>query len=220
MKQKYINSNEYGSLFYGNKEKKYTKNVIMQKRIFRYSNCEFPYSSMCENKINELFNMRYSLLTTNGTSALKTALIGSGVKEGDRVLISSYTFLATALAPISIGAVPIPIEIKSPGEETEISVKAIRQALENKIIFLSRQQYKTDNETTSLAIGYNLPNMRSEVFELIEDIHNSFNFNICVLSFTDLLVMAVSVINSGKEISIQNFRTLKGVYNVKKLNNN
>lgn len=111
MKQKYINPNEYGSLFYGNKEKKYIKNVIKQKRIFRYSKCKFPYSSMCENKINELFNMRYSLLTTNGTSALKTALIGSGVKKGDRVLISSYTFLATALAPISIGAIPIPIEI-------------------------------------------------------------------------------------------------------------
>lgn len=111
MKQKYINPNEYGSLFYGNKEKKYIKNVIKQKRIFRYSKCKFPYSSMCENKINELFNMRYSLLTTNGTSALKAALIGSGVKKGDRVLISSYTFLATALAPISIGAIPIPIEI-------------------------------------------------------------------------------------------------------------
>ena len=68
-------------------------------------------------------------------------------------------------------------EIKSTGEETEISVKAIRQALENKIIFLSRKQYKTDNETTSLAIGYNLPNMRSEVFELIEDIHNSFKLS-------------------------------------------
>lgn len=114
----------------------------------------------------------------------------------------------------------IPIEIKSPGEELEISVKAIRQALENKIIFLSRQQYKTDYETTSLAIGYNLPNIRSEVFELIEDIYNSFKFNICVLNFTDLLVMAVSVINSGKEITIENFKTLKGVYNVKKLINN
>ena len=114
----------------------------------------------------------------------------------------------------------IPIEIKSPGEEREISVKAIRQALENKIIFLSRQHYRTDNETTSLVIGYNLPNLRSEVFELIEDIHNAFNFNISVLSFTDLLVMAVSVINSGKEISIQNFRTLRGVYNVKKFNEN
>lgn len=113
----------------------------------------------------------------------------------------------------------IPIEIKSPGEELEISVKAIRQALENKIIFLSRQQYKTDYETTSLAIGYNSPNIRSEVFELIEDIYKSFKFNICVLNFTDLLIMAVSVINSGKEITIENFRTLKGVCNVKKLNN-
>ena len=114
----------------------------------------------------------------------------------------------------------IPIEIKSPGEETEISVKAIRQALENKIIFLSRQQYKTDYETTSLAIGYNSPNIRSEVFELIDDIYNTFKFNICVLNFTDLLVLAVSVINSGKEIKIENFRTLRGVYNVKKLTNN
>lgn len=114
----------------------------------------------------------------------------------------------------------IPIEIKSPGEETEISVKAIRQALENKIIFLSRQQYKTDDETTSLAIGYNSPNTRSEVFELIDDIYSTFKFNICVLNFTDLLVLAITVINSNKEIKIENFRTLRGVYNVKKLTSN
>lgn len=105
----------------------------------------------------------------------------------------------------------IPIEIKSPGEETEISVKAIRQALENKIIFLSRESYKTDYKTTSLAIGYNLPNPRSEVYELIEDVAKAFEFNIGVLSFMDLLVLAVSVIDSGNEINIENFRTLKGV---------
>ena len=111
MKKKYINPNEYGSLLYNSKEKKYVKNVINQKRIFRYSKCKFPYSSMCEDKINELFNTKYSLLTTNGTSALKAALIGAGVNKGDRVLISSYTFLATALAVIAIGAIPVPIEI-------------------------------------------------------------------------------------------------------------
>ena len=33
------------------------------------------------------------------------------VKENDRVLISSYTFLATALAVIAVGAIPVPIEI-------------------------------------------------------------------------------------------------------------
>lgn len=111
MKNKYINPNEYGSLFYGNEEKKCVKKVINQKRIFRYSKCKYPYSSMCECKINELFNVKCSLLTNSGTSALKAALIGSGVKKGDRVLISSYTFLATALAPIAIGAIPVPIEI-------------------------------------------------------------------------------------------------------------
>ena len=43
----------------------------------------------------------------------------------------------------------IPIEIKSPGEEENISIKAIRQALENKIVLLSRKTYVTDNETSS-----------------------------------------------------------------------
>ena len=63
----------------------------------------------------------------------------------------------------------IPIEIKSPGEETEISVKAIRQALENKIILLSRKNYPTDRATTSLAIGFKPPNDRSEVYELVKN---------------------------------------------------
>jgi hypothetical protein len=37
----------------------------------------------------------------------------------------------------------IPIEIKSPGEEMELSVKALRQAVENKVILLSRNQFPT-----------------------------------------------------------------------------
>ena len=37
----------------------------------------------------------------------------------------------------------IPIEIKSPGEEINISVKAVRQAIENKIILLSRKTFPT-----------------------------------------------------------------------------
>ena len=56
----------------------------------------------------------------------------------------------------------IPIEIKSPGEEENISIKAIRQALENKIVLLSRKTYVTDNETSSFAVGYRTPNDRAE----------------------------------------------------------
>jgi hypothetical protein len=105
----------------------------------------------------------------------------------------------------------IPIEIKSPGEETEISVKGVRQALENKIIFLSRKNYPTDRDTTSLVVGFNPPNERSEVHELVEDIWNAFGIRVGVVDFRSLLTMAVSAVSSGKKIDIQDFGLLKGV---------
>lgn len=111
MKNKFINPNEYGSLLYNQKENEYLNNVMSERRIFRYSKTSFPYSNMCEEKICSIVKSKYSLLTTNGTSGLKAALVGVGVDSGDRVLVSSYTFLATALAVISLGAIPIPIEI-------------------------------------------------------------------------------------------------------------
>ena len=106
-----INPNEYGSLIFDEKEKEYLNNVIDARRIFRYSKTKYPYASMCEERIKELVGSNYCLMTTNGTSSLKSAFIGANVKKGDRVLISSYTFLATALAAIAVGALPVPIEI-------------------------------------------------------------------------------------------------------------
>ncbi len=106
-----INPNEYGSLLFDEKEKEYLNNVIYARRIFRYSKTKYPYASMCEERIKELVGSNYCLMTTNGTSSLKSAFIGANVKKGDRVLISSYTFLATALAAIAVGALPVPIEI-------------------------------------------------------------------------------------------------------------
>ena len=106
-----INPNEYGSLLFDKKEKEYLSNVIDSRRIFRYSKTEYPYVSMCEDKIKKFVGTKYCLGTTSGTSSLKSALIGAGIKKDDRVLISSYTFLATALAAISVGAIPIPIDV-------------------------------------------------------------------------------------------------------------
>ncbi len=72
----------------------------------------------------------------------------------------------------------IPIEIKSPGEEKNISVKAVRQALENKITLLSRKNYSTDWNTSTFVVGYNLPNNRAEVSTLIKDIKSTYNITI------------------------------------------
>jgi hypothetical protein len=108
----------------------------------------------------------------------------------------------------------IPIEIKSPGEELEISVKAVRQAVENKIILLSRKSYPTTIDTTSLVVGYNRPNERSEVHELIEDVFKAYGFRIGVLDFKSLLTLAVASLLSGKQVALTNFENLKGVIDV------
>lgn len=111
----------------------------------------------------------------------------------------------------------IPIEIKSPGEETEISVKGVRQALENKVVLLSRKGYPTDIETTSLVVGYNPPNDRSEVHELIEDIREAYNVRIGVIDFRSLLSLAVNSVASQKQVSLHDFHLLQGAIHVQRL---
>lgn len=109
----------------------------------------------------------------------------------------------------------IPIEIKSPGEEMNISIKAIRQALENKIILLSRRTYITDEKTVSLAVGYNPPNNRAEVSELIDNIKNTYGYNIAVLDIHSLVRLAVNIIVNNKGIDIEKIYELEGIVDVK-----
>lgn len=105
----------------------------------------------------------------------------------------------------------IPIEIKSPTEEEHLSIKAIRQSLENKIILLSRKTFCTDKDTTSLAVGYYLPNERAEVAELILNIKKTFGYKIGVLDFHSLLSIAISVLVDGKGIDLEKIYNLEGL---------
>ena len=107
----------------------------------------------------------------------------------------------------------IPIEIKSPGEETELSVKALRQAVENKVILLSRKQFASRRETTTLAVGFNPPNERSEVRELIGDVHRAYGFNVGVLDLRSLAALALVGILSGSKLTLDGFDEMKGVAN-------
>jgi dTDP-4-amino-4,6-dideoxygalactose transaminase len=50
---------------------------------------------------------RFGVSTTNGTSALHTALAGLGIGPGDEVIVPSYTFIATSFSVCQAGAVPV-----------------------------------------------------------------------------------------------------------------
>ena len=81
----------------------------------------------------------------------------------------------------------IPVEVKSPTEEEMLSVKAIRQATENKVLLLARKPYKTSYEVSSFACGYKLPNDRSDVYKLIEEIYDTYKINIVILDMNTLI---------------------------------
>lgn len=110
----------------------------------------------------------------------------------------------------------IPIEIKSPGESKEINIKSIRQACENKVIILSRKFYQTTNDTTSLAIAFQYPPERSDVYELIVDIKNAYNFNIGIIDIDDLLSLVWDIEEDVGELDFDYFNTFSGKFDYEK----
>lgn len=103
----------------------------------------------------------------------------------------------------------IPVEIKSPGEELNISTKGVRQALENKVILLSRKYQPTLPETTSLVVGFDLPNSRAEVADLIHYIKMTYDINIGLIDFQTLAELALQRIE-GREAEVHKVFRLYG----------
>ncbi|MGH7951647.1 MAG: DegT/DnrJ/EryC1/StrS family aminotransferase, partial [Limisphaerales bacterium] len=50
---------------------------------------------------------RFGVTCTNGTTAIEMALKGLDVVEGDEVILPPYSFIATASAVVTIGAIPV-----------------------------------------------------------------------------------------------------------------
>jgi dTDP-4-amino-4,6-dideoxygalactose transaminase len=46
-------------------------------------------------------------MTNSGTTALYAALVGMGIGPGDQVIVPAYTYMATALAVLAAGAIPV-----------------------------------------------------------------------------------------------------------------
>lgn len=64
-----------------------------------------------ERRMEEWIGGGYVVSASSGTAALTVALIALGIQPGDVVLLPSYTWAATALAPLLIGAIPRFVDI-------------------------------------------------------------------------------------------------------------
>lgn len=108
-------------------------------------------------------------------------------------------------------AYSIPVEVKSPTEEEMLSVKAIRQATENKVLLLARKPYKTSYEVSTFACGFKLPNDRSDVYKLIEEIFETYAINVAILDMKTLIRAAFYCVQTKSYYDVSEFVGKRGV---------
>lgn len=80
-------------------------------KIFRYG--QGGECDRFEQRWAEHLGVEHCRLTRSGTAALYTALVGMGVGPGDQVIVPAYTYMATALAVLSAGAIPVIADVDS-----------------------------------------------------------------------------------------------------------
>jgi 8-amino-3,8-dideoxy-alpha-D-manno-octulosonate transaminase len=79
-----------------------------------------------EAAICSRFGSKYAQLLSSGTAALTTALAALGVGSGDEVIMPAFTFVASFEAVLSVGAIPVLVDID---ETLTLSPEAVRHAI-------------------------------------------------------------------------------------------
>ncbi len=60
-----------------------------------------------ERVVANYVGVKYGVSFNSGTSALHAVLLAYGIRQGDEVIVPSFTFIATANAPLFVGAKPV-----------------------------------------------------------------------------------------------------------------
>lgn len=85
----------------------------MQKAIENQHICgDGEFTKKCSAYLEKLTGTQKCLLTTSCTHALEMAALLCNIKEGDEVILPSYTFVSTADAFVLRGATPVFVDIR------------------------------------------------------------------------------------------------------------
>lgn len=90
----------------GDEEKKAIASVLESGML-----AQGPKVKEFEEKFSKYIGTKYAIATNNGTTALHLGLLAAGVKQGDEVITTPFSFIATATAIIFCGAKPVFVDI-------------------------------------------------------------------------------------------------------------
>ena len=71
-----------------------------------------PEVTQFEQELSDYIGTKHCLTFNSGTSALHAALLAHGIGKEDEVIVPSFTFIATANAPLFVGARPVFADIE------------------------------------------------------------------------------------------------------------
>lgn len=94
-----------GTHYIGKEEEKAVNEVLKSKSLFRYHGPKLLYKvSEFEKNMADFLGVKYVLGCTNGAAAIKLACIANDIGPGAEVLMSPFTFIASASSVLSCGA--------------------------------------------------------------------------------------------------------------------
>ena len=119
-----------GFELFGDEERKEVKDVLDTGIFMRYG-FDGPRKGIwkakeLEQEICTYFGCDYAQLVSSGTAALTTALSALGIGYGDEVIMPSFTFVASFEAVLSVGAVPVLVDVD---DTLTMSPAAVREAI-------------------------------------------------------------------------------------------
>lgn len=122
-----------GYELWGEEEKKHLNDVIESGILMRY-NFESARNNHWKAKefeqaIQKRMHVSHAQLTSSGTTALITALNAAGVGAGDEVILPTFTFVASFEAVLSVGAIPVLVDID---DTLTLDPKAVEKAISSR----------------------------------------------------------------------------------------
>jgi len=110
---------------FGGREWEYVKNCLDSGWVSSAG----EWVGKFEKAVAEYTGAKYAIATVNGTAAIHTALLLSGVKPGDEVLCPAFTFVATINSIIYCGAYPVFLDSdpKTLGLDSEAVVRYLHR---------------------------------------------------------------------------------------------
>ena len=115
---------------WGAEERKELNDVLETGILMRYG-FDGPRKNIwkakeLEQAICSTFGVQYAQLTSSGTAALTTAMAALGIGYGDEVIMPAFTFVASFEAVISVGAIPVMVDVD---ETLTLDPAAVRKAI-------------------------------------------------------------------------------------------